>query len=128
MCTLRSLGLQSEIVSAAECAKICPVLKTDDIVGALYVSDDVSAGDPGDICRSLSQEARSQGKRTTPNMTGRVISFYMLGVKLYEGVKVEGVETKDGKVAAVTTSSGRIECEIFVNCAGQVSQSPVTNL
>ena len=61
LCVFRSLGLHSEIISAAECAKICPILRTDDIVGALYVDDDISAGDPGDICRSLSQQAQSQG-------------------------------------------------------------------
>lgn len=33
---------------------------------------------------------------------------------------MEGVEVTDGKVAGVKTNKGNIECEIFVNCAGQV--------
>ena len=57
----RILGIESEIVSAEECAKICPLIKTDDVIGALYVMDDLSAGDPGDICRSLSRGAQMQG-------------------------------------------------------------------
>ena len=49
--------------------------------------------------------------------------YVYIGVKLFEGVRVESVESSDGKVSAVTTSNGRIECEIFVNCSGQVSVS-----
>ena len=47
--------------------------------------------------------------------------IYFLGVKLFEEVSVEGVEVTDGKVSGVKTNKGSIECEIFVNCAGQVS-------
>lgn len=57
----RSLKLESEIVSAEDCAKICPLLRTDDIVGALYAANDLSACDPSDVCRALSSEAQSQG-------------------------------------------------------------------
>lgn len=42
-------------------------------------------------------------------------------MKLYEGVQVKGVNVIDEKVAGVITNQGFIECEIFVNCAGQVS-------
>lgn len=49
------------------------------------------------------------------------MNFFIVGVKLFEGVSVNGVEVKDGKVTGVTTSQGDIECEIFVNCAGQVT-------
>ena len=44
-----------------------------------------------------------------------------IGVRLYEGVRVERVEVQDGRVSGVKTNKGNIECEIFVNCAGQVS-------
>ena len=52
----------------------------------------------------------------------RTYSFCVcyIGVQLYEGVSVEGVLVKDGKVAGVSTNRGDVECEIFVNCAGQV--------
>ena len=41
-------------------------------------------------------------------------------MKLYEGVRVEGVAVQDGRVVGVKTNKGDVECEIFVNCAGQV--------
>ena len=43
------------------------------------------------------------------------------GVQLFEGVCVESVEVENGRVAGVKTDHGDINCEIFVNCAGQVS-------
>ena len=46
--------------------------------------------------------------------------MHVLGVKLYEGVSVERVNVENGKVAGVETSKGPIDCEIFINCAGQV--------
>ncbi len=52
------------------------------------------------------------------------ISIYIiLGVKLHEGVRVESVLTTDGKVSGVMTDKGSIECDIFINCAGQVNYS-----
>ena len=46
-----------------------------------------------------------------------------LGVKFYDGVQVNWVDVADGKVAGVKTNKGDIECEIFVNCAGQASSN-----
>lgn len=48
------------------------------------------------------------------------MSLVCLGVRLYEGVSVEGVIVADGRVAGVKTSKGNIECEKFINCTGQV--------
>ena len=44
----------------------------------------------------------------------------LLGVGIYEGVHVEGVDVEGGRVTGVRTSKGSISCEIFINCAGQV--------
>lgn len=57
----RSLGIESEIISAEECAAMCPFLMTDDVIGALYKASDVCAGDPSDICRAMAQGAQMQG-------------------------------------------------------------------
>ena len=46
--------------------------------------------------------------------------MYLVGVKVCEGVGVKGIEVVDGRVAGVKTNKGNIECEIFVNCSGQV--------
>lgn len=45
----------------------------------------------------------------------------MQGAHVYEGVGVERVEVESGRVRGVQTSHGFIECETFVNCAGQVN-------
>ena len=47
---------------------------------------------------------------------------FIAGVKIYNGVKVEKVVTKDDIVTAVETSHGTIKCEYFINCAGQVGE------
>ncbi len=46
------------------------------------------------------------------------------GVRLCEGVSVEGVEVENGRVCGVRTNKGDIKCDIFVNCAGMVSIAP----
>ena len=45
-----------------------------------------------------------------------------LGVGIFEGVRVEGVDVEGGRVTGVRTDKGTINCEIFVNCAGQVKK------
>lgn len=48
--------------------------------------------------------------------------FFNAGVKIYEGTSVNHVVVDDGHVIGVETDRGHIECEYFVNCAGQVSK------
>jgi 4-methylaminobutanoate oxidase (formaldehyde-forming) len=43
----------------------------------------------------------------------------MHGAKLLEGVRVEGFDIDKGRIVAVRTNRGRIQCEKVVNCAGQ---------
>ena len=43
------------------------------------------------------------------------------GVGVFEGVRVDGVDVEGGRVTGVRTDKGRINCEVFINCAGQVS-------
>ena len=49
---------------------------------------------------------------------------FVTGVKILEGVQVEKVLTKNKspQVSGVETSHGTIQCEYFVNCAGQVNK------
>ena len=42
-------------------------------------------------------------------------------MKLFEGVSVKEIQVQEGRVSGVSTSHGNIECEIFINCAGQVT-------
>lgn len=70
--------------------------------GALYVPG-LSMSNPSDLCQSLAKGAKLQG------------------AQVFEGVCVEGVDVGSGRVTGVKTNQGDIECDIFVNCAGQVS-------
>lgn len=96
----RYCGVEAELVSAREAAKLCPVIRTDDLLAALW-SPGVSAGNPSDICQALARGATQKG------------------VQVCEGVRVEGVDVKEGRVTGVKTDSGDIQCEMFVNCGGQ---------
>lgn len=42
------------------------------------------------------------------------------GAKVLEGVAVQNIQTKNNAVSSVVTDKGTIDCEIFVNCTGQV--------
>ena len=52
----------------------------------------------------------------------------LLGVGIYEGVRVEGVDVEGGRVTGVRTNKGNISCEVFVNCAGQVRKGLSQNI
>ncbi len=98
--TARSFGLEMELLSASEALKLWPIMDASDVVGAAFLPTDGQAN-PSDITQALARGARGQG------------------VKIFEDTHVTGIEVKDGRVNAVVTAKGRIECEIVVNCAGQ---------
>src|SRR3546814_4874699 len=75
-------------------------MTVDDVVGAAFLPTDGQAN-PADITQALAKGARQQG------------------VKIFEDTAVLSIETEDGKVTAVVTDKGRIDCEVVVCCAGQ---------
>ena len=97
--TAHSFGLEMELLSPAEAGRLWPLMETSDLVGAAFLPTDGQAS-PSDITQSLAKGAR------------------MHGVRMIEGVRVTGIETKEGRVAAVVTNQGTISCEKVVNCAG----------
>lgn len=44
------------------------------------------------------------------------------GVQIYDRTSVLHVMVKKGQVTGVETDKGQIECQYFVNCAGQVGE------
>ncbi|MDH3231188.1 MAG: FAD-binding oxidoreductase, partial [Alphaproteobacteria bacterium] len=98
--TARSFGLEMELLSPEEARKLWPIMEVYDVVGAAFLPTDGQAN-PTDITQALAKGARSRG------------------VRIFEGTRVTGIETKDGRVIAVVTDKGRIACEAAVNCAGQ---------
>ncbi|XP_076241185.1 pyruvate dehydrogenase phosphatase regulatory subunit, mitochondrial isoform X2 [Calliopsis andreniformis] len=94
-----SCNIECHLVSPQQIQEICPLLKVDDLVGGLWMPGD-GVGDPYQICLTLIGEAKKKG------------------VKVFENCKVTKVATQNGKIEAVETTHGAIECEHFVNCAG----------
>ncbi|CAN5351238.1 FAD-dependent oxidoreductase [soil metagenome] len=96
----RSFGVEVEVISAQQAGDLYPLLRTDDLQGALWIPGDGKAN-PADLTMSLAKGARNRG------------------VKIVEGIEVTGVLTENGRVTGVQTTQGDIHCDILVNCAGQ---------
>ena len=102
--TAKSFGLDMHLLTPKEAQELWPLMQVDDVVGAAFLPTDGQAS-PSDITMSLAKGAR-QG-----------------GVTIREGVRVTAIETERGKVRAVVTDQGRVECEKLVICAGQWSRA-----
>jgi 4-methylaminobutanoate oxidase (formaldehyde-forming) len=96
----RSFGVEVDVITPKEAGDLWPVMRTDDLQGALWIPGDGKAN-PADLCMSLAKGAR------------------MKGVKVAEGVEVTGVLTEHARVSGVRTAQGDVRCEVLVNCAGQ---------
>jgi 4-methylaminobutanoate oxidase (formaldehyde-forming) len=96
----RSFGIEVDLLTPREALAKWPILRIDDLQGALWFPADGKAN-PADLTQSLAKGARN------------------LGVKIREGVRVSSVNKRNGFVTGVETSDGPISCEILVNCAGQ---------
>ena len=104
MARAQSFGIEFEWLTPADIAARVPVLRTDDLAGGVWIPGDGKAN-PTDLTQSLARGARSGG------------------AKIFEGTKVTGVQTHNGRVAGADWRAGeehgRITCEFIVNCAGQ---------
>ncbi len=96
----RSFGIDVELLAPREALAKWPLLRIDDLQGALWFPADGKAN-PADLAMSFAKGARN------------------LGVKIYEGVRIESISIRNGFVKGVSTSDGDIECQVFANCAGQ---------
>jgi len=95
----RSFGIEMEEISFQEAKKLWPLIHTDDLTATYYMPKDGTTN-PVDTAQALAKGARQNGAR------------------VLEGVKVTGVELKNGTVTGVETDQGRIACEYVVNCGG----------
>src|SRR5262245_36971690 len=103
MARAKSFGIEFEFISPAEAGRRVPILRTDDLAGAVWIPGDGKAN-PTDLTQSLAKGAR------------------LRGATIVEGVKVESVDHAKGRVAGVRWRSagdeGTIACETIVNCGG----------
>jgi len=94
-----AMGLKCKMVTPDEIKEISNLVKTDDLIGGMFVEDD-GVANPFEICLALGNVAIDKG------------------VHLVENCTVKKVASTDFKVSHVETDQGTIECEYFVNCAG----------
>jgi 4-methylaminobutanoate oxidase (formaldehyde-forming) len=95
----RHVGLDVQEISPAEIAERFPLADTSDLLAGFYVAADGRVN-PVDATMSLAKGARMQG------------------VSIIEGIAVDEVLTRSGRVVGVRTDQGDIECDYVVNCAG----------
>src|SRR2546430_16691445 len=87
----RCFGVEVEVVAPGEAGRRWPLMRTDDLVGALWLPRD-GRTNPIDTTLALARGAR-QG-----------------GATVLENVAVTGIRVQNGRVGRVTTSSGQGEC------------------
>jgi 4-methylaminobutanoate oxidase (formaldehyde-forming) len=93
-----------EVLTAKQAGEKYPIMRTDDLVGAVWLPGDGKAN-PADITQALAKGARTNG------------------VRIFEKTRVTAIDTADGangrRVTGVQTTEGAIKAEVVVNCAGQ---------
>ena len=109
----RAHGVDCDVTSVAEAAKLYPIMATDDLHGAVWLPGDGKAN-PADLTLALAKGARNRG------------------VKIFENVRVDGLRTSSSsrtqRVSSLTWRNkigdeGQIEAEIVVLCGGQWSRA-----
>ncbi|WNG91750.1 FAD-dependent oxidoreductase [Mycobacterium sp. ITM-2016-00318] len=95
-----AFDMECELLSPEEALQHYPVMRVDDLVGAIWLPADGKAN-PTDLTFALAKGAR------------------MRGTRVVEKTRVTGVLASDGRATGVRTDKGDIEAEIVVNCAGQ---------
>src|SRR5688572_1883973 len=60
--TARSFGVEAELISPAEAGRLWPLMRTDDLAGAVWLPGDGKAN-PTDLTQSLAKGARDAGAR-----------------------------------------------------------------
>jgi 4-methylaminobutanoate oxidase (formaldehyde-forming) len=98
--TARSFGLEMHVLTPPEAQALWPLMRIDDLVGAVFLPTDGQAN-PSDLTQALAKGAR------------------LNGVRIVEECRVDSIAVSGGRAAGVRTSLGDIGCEVVVNCAGQ---------
>lgn len=95
----KGVGLESELISAAEAKRLFPLMDARHVEGALWLPTDGSARAPI-LAQALANAARERG------------------ATFYANTSVTGFEIQQGRVNAVQTPQGRIQAEHVVIAAG----------
>jgi 4-methylaminobutanoate oxidase (formaldehyde-forming) len=95
----RCFGVDVEVIGPSEAGRRWPLMRTDDLVGALWLPRD-GRTNPIDTTRALARGAR------------------LGGATIVENTAVTAIHRAHGAVAGVSTTRGDVTCEVVVNCAG----------
>jgi 4-methylaminobutanoate oxidase (formaldehyde-forming) len=95
----KSFGVEIEDISPREAGEMWPLMRTDDVLGAIFIPRD---------------------GQTVPDSTSMAMAMAATsrGAVIVENVRVTGVHSEGGAVAGVATDRGEIACEVVVNSAG----------
>lgn len=105
----RAYGVTCDVISAKEAGELWPVMRTDDLLGAVWLPGDGKAN-PTDLTQALARGARTRGARIVENTRITAVHTRQTAV----GREASGVSwlNKDGE-------EGTLSADIVVNCAGQ---------
>jgi len=95
----RCFGLEVEVLTAPEAARLWPLMDAHDVVGGVFLPKDGQTN-PIDTAQALAKGARAGGAR------------------IFENVRATGIRTENGRVDRVVTEQGEIRATHVVNCAG----------
>jgi 4-methylaminobutanoate oxidase (formaldehyde-forming) len=95
----RCFGVDVEVIAPSEAGRLWPLMRTDDLVGAVWIPGD-GRTNPIDTTLALARGARAGG------------------ATLLENVAVTGVRRDRGAATGVRTDHGDVACDVVVNCAG----------
>ncbi|AEV76161.1 glycine cleavage system T protein (aminomethyltransferase) [Mycolicibacterium rhodesiae NBB3] len=95
-----AFDMECELLSPRQALERYPVMRVDDLVGAIWLPGDGKAN-PTDLTFALAKGAR------------------MRGARIVEKVRVTDILSDGGRVRGVRTDKGDVEAEVVVNCAGQ---------
>ena len=94
-----AIGLDAELVGPEEAQRFMPAITDRELYGAVWMPGDGYV-DPHIATYAVASAARG------------------LGVEIRTGTLATGIDVRDGRVRAVQTEDGAIECETVVNAAG----------
>ena len=95
----KCFGVDVEVISPAEAGRRWPLMRTDDLAGAVWIPRD-GRTNPIDTTLALAKGARNGGAIIVENVT------------------VTGIHRQNGAATGVSTDRGDIACDVVVNCAG----------
>jgi dimethylglycine dehydrogenase len=95
----KGMGVDFEVIDAAECKKRNPLISTDNLLGALWDPHDGDI-DPAQLCQALARRARNAG------------------AEIYRHTPVTGLTQKPNGEWIVHTEKGDIAAEHIVNAGG----------